>query len=341
MIFRQLFDSFSFTYTYIIGSRTGGEALIVDPVLEHVNKYIKLLEELDVKLVKVIDTHIHADHISGIAELRDKTNCITIMGDACPADVVSMRISDNEKIKLEKIELQAIFTPGHTNDSFSFLMQDRLFSGDALLIRGTGRTDFQNGDPYDSYYSIFERLLKLSEETLLYPAHDYNGNTVSTIGEEKKYNPRLQVKNADEYANIMNNLNLSNPKMMDIAVPGNLSLGIDFTKQKTINGLTYKDFSTYIKTNEFKLIDLREKEEITKNGIIRNATNIPFHTFLDTFKKNTKLDNKKKYLLYCAVGQRSSLALQVMQSYGFKDSYHLIGGVKEWIKKNNPLELDS
>ena len=167
MIFRQLFDPASFTYTYIIGSRTGGEALIIDPVLEYVNKYIKLLGELDVKLVKVIDTHIHADHISGIAELRDKTNCITIMGDACPADVVSMRVSDNEKIKLEKIELQAIFTPGHTNDSFSFLMQDRLFSGDALLIRGTGRTDFQNGDPYDSYYSIFERLLKLSEETLL------------------------------------------------------------------------------------------------------------------------------------------------------------------------------
>ena len=340
MIFRQLFDPVSFTYTYIIGSRTGGEALIIDPVLEHVNKYIKLLEELDVKLVKVIDTHIHADHISGIAELRDKTNCITIMGDACPADVVSMRVSDNEKIKLEKIELQSIFTPGHTNDSFSFLMQDRLFSGDALLIRGTGRTDFQNGDPYDSYYSIFERLLKLSEQTFLYPAHDYNGNTVSTIGEEKKYNPRLQVKNADEYANIMNNLNLPNPKMMDIAVPGNLSLGIDFTKQKTINGLNYKNFSTYLKTNEFKLIDLREKEEITKNGIISNATNIPFHTFLDTFKKNTKLDNKKKYLLYCAVGQRSSLALQVMQSYGFKDSYHLIGGIKEWIKKNNPLELD-
>ena len=168
MIFRQLFDSVSSTYTYLIGSRAGGEALIIDPVLEKVDSYIKLLEQLDVKLVKVIDTHIHADHISGIAELRDRTNCITIMGDATKADVVSMRVADNEVIKLEKLELKSLYTPGHTDDSFSFMMNDRIFSGDTLLIRGTGRTDFQNGDPYDSYNSIFERLLKLPENTLLY-----------------------------------------------------------------------------------------------------------------------------------------------------------------------------
>ncbi len=222
MIFKQFFDNISSTYTYIISSGKGREALIIDPVLEKVEQYIKLLNELDLKLVKVIDTHIHADHISGIGELRKKTKCITLMGERAPADIVSMYVKDNEKIKIEKIELKTLYTPGHTDDSYSFLMNDRVFTGDTLLIKGTGRTDFQNGDPYDSYNSIFERLLKLPEDTLIYPAHDYKGEKVSTIGEEIKFNPRLQVSSAEEYANIMNNLNLSNPEMMDIAIPKNI-----------------------------------------------------------------------------------------------------------------------
>ena len=222
MIFRQFFDNISSTYTYLISSGKGREAIIIDPVLERIDQYIKLLNELDLRLVKVIDTHIHADHISGIGELRNKTKCITLMGERAPADIVSMYVKDNEKIKIENIELKTLYTPGHTDNSYSFLMNDRVFTGDALLIKGTGRTDFQNGDPYDSYNSIFERLLKLPENTLIYPAHDYKGECVSTIGEEKKFNPRLQVSSAEEYANIMNNLNLSNPKMMDIAVPKNI-----------------------------------------------------------------------------------------------------------------------
>jgi sulfur dioxygenase len=224
MIFRQLFDHTSSTYTYLIAARADGEALIIDPVLEHVNHYIKLLEELDLKLVKVIDTHIHADHVSGIRELRNKTNCITIMGDKTQADIVSMKVSDNEIIQVDNLKIKAMQTPGHTSESFSFLMNDRIFTGDTLLIRGTGRTDFQNGSPSDSYESIFNNILKLHEETLVYPAHDYKGNTVSTIKEEKKFNPRLQVKSKQEYIDIMNNLNLSNPKMMDVIVSINLGL---------------------------------------------------------------------------------------------------------------------
>ena len=223
MIFRQLFDAASHTYTYLIASNKGREALIIDPVLENVNQYIKLLKELDLKLVKVIETHIHADHKSGKNILREKTNCAIIMGDKSSADVVTMRVADEEKIKLDGIEFQALYTPGHTSECFSFLMKDRVFTGDTLLIRGTGRTDFQNGNPKESYNSIFNRLLKLPEETLVYPAHDYKGETVSTIGEEKYFNPRLQVKSVDEYVEIMNNLNLPNPKMMDVAVPYNLS----------------------------------------------------------------------------------------------------------------------
>ena len=338
MIFRQLFDSVSSTYTYLIGSRAGGEALIIDPVLEKVDSYIKLLEQLDVKLVKVIDTHIHADHISGIAELRDRTNCITIMGDATKADVVSMRVADNEVIKLEKLELKSLYTPGHTDDSFSFMMNDRIFSGDTLLIRGTGRTDFQNGDPYDSYNSIFERLLKLPENTLLYPAHDYNGNTVSTIGEEKKFNPRLQVNSAEEYVKIMNNLNLSNPKMMDVAVPANQQLGINLERQKKINGLDVDAFNHKIKSAEYQLIDLRENNEIKKIGTIKNSLNIPFQDFLDSIKNNSSKFNKN-LLLFCAIGERSTLATQVIRSYDIFNSYHLIGGIKEWIKKEMPIQI--
>ena len=338
MIFRQLFDSVSSTYTYLIGSRAGGEALIIDPVLEKVDSYIKLLEQLDVKLVKVIDTHIHADHISGIAELRDRTNCITIMGDATKADVVSMRVADNEVIKLEKLELKSLYTPGHTDDSFSFMMNDRIFSGDTLLIRGTGRTDFQNGDPYDSYNSIFERLLKLPENTLLYPAHDYNGNTVSTIGEEKKFNPRLQVNSAEEYVKIMNNLNLSNPKMMDVAVPANQQLGINLERQKEINGLDVDAFNHKIKSAEYQLIDLRENNEIKKIGTIKNSLNIPFQDFLDSIKNNSSKFNKN-LLLFCAIGERSTLATQVIRSYDIFNSYHLIGGIKEWIKKEMPIQI--
>ena len=322
----------------MIGSRAGGEALIIDPVLEKVDSYIKLLEQLDVKLVKVIDTHIHADHISGIAELRDRTNCITIMGDATKADVVSMRVADNEVIKLEKLELKSLYTPGHTDDSFSFMMNDRIFSGDTLLIRGTGRTDFQNGDPYDSYNSIFERLLKLPENTLLYPAHDYNGNTVSTIGEEKKFNPRLQVNSAEEYVKIMNNLNLSNPKMMDIAVPANQQLGINLERQKKINGLDVDAFYHKIKSEEYQLIDLRENNEIKKIGTIKNSLNIPFQDFLGSIKNNSSKFNKN-LLLFCAIGERSTLATQVIRSYDILNSYHLIGGIKEWIKKEMPVQI--
>jgi sulfur dioxygenase len=193
MIFRQLFDKISSTYTYLIASAKGREALIIDPVLENVDQYIKLLNQLDLKLVKVIDTHIHADHISGIAELRDKTNCITVMGDKTPADVVAMRVSDEENIKIDGIDLKAIYTPGHTSESFSFLMGDRVFTGDALLIRGTGRTDFQNGDPKDSYNSIFNKLLKLPEETLVYPAHDYKGENKAQFLKKKNLIPDYKL----------------------------------------------------------------------------------------------------------------------------------------------------
>ena len=194
MIFRQLFASMSSTYSYILASRKGGEALIIDPVLDKVDRYLQLFVELDIRLVKAIDTHLHADHITGLGALRDRTLCVTVMGEQTKADGVSMRVTDGDTIDVEGLQLGVIYTPGHTDDSYCFTLGDRVFTGDTLLIRGTGRTDFQNGDARAQYESIFNRLLKLPDETLVYPAHDYKGETVSTIAEERYFNPRLQVK---------------------------------------------------------------------------------------------------------------------------------------------------
>jgi len=222
MIFKQLFDNKSSTYTYLLASDKGREALIIDPVIENTNEYIGLLKELDLRLVKVIDTHIHADHVTALNELSKQTDCTKIMGEKSKSEVIDLHVKDDDKIKIENIELKVLYTPGHTDCSYSFLMKDRVFTGDTLLINGTGRTDFQNGSAKDQYNSLFNKLLKLPEKTIVLPAHDYNGKTSSTIGNEIKNNPRLQVNSADQYIEIMNNLNLANPKMMDIAVPANV-----------------------------------------------------------------------------------------------------------------------
>ncbi len=222
MIFKQFFDEVSCTYTYLLSSGKGREALIIDPVLEKTDKYMSWLKKLDLKLVKVIDTHIHADHISGMKELHKQTDCANIMGEKSPSEVVDIKVKDNEKVKIENIELTSMYTPGHTDCSYSFLMKDRIFTGDTLLINGTGRTDFQNGNPIDQYNSLFNRILKLPENTFVYPAHDYKGKKVSTIGDEKRNNPRLKVDSVNQYAELMNNLNLDSPKMMDVAVPANV-----------------------------------------------------------------------------------------------------------------------
>ena len=225
MIFKQIFDTETSTYTYIIASAKGREAVIIDPVLENVEDYINALKELDLKLVKVIDTHIHADHITGASKLKQATNCITIMGEHTPADTVEIKVKDDEIIDIDNLKIRSMYTPGHTSDSYSFLLDNYLFTGDTLLINGTGRTDFQNGSSKDAYNSLFNNLLKLPEETLVYPGHDYNGKFSSTIGNEKKFNPRLQVKSVDEYVDIMSNLNLAKPKMIETNVSRNIKLG--------------------------------------------------------------------------------------------------------------------
>src|SRR4051812_11628458 len=266
MIFRQLFDSVSGTYTYLLASRRGGEALIIDPVLEKVERYIGLVKELDLKLVKAVDTHLHADHITGLGALRDRTHCVTVMGERSKVDVVSMRLAESDKLTIEGVTLDVLYTPGHTDDSYSFLMRDRVFTGDTLLIRGTGRTDFQNGDARAQYDSIFNKLLRLPDDTLVFPAHDYKGETVSTIAEERSFNPRLQVRSIEQYVEVMNNLNLPNPKMMDVAVPANMRVG--FAQEAIAQrgwAVMAGDAIALVGRADVALIDLRERTERDKH----------------------------------------------------------------------------
>ena len=277
MIFRQLFDSVSGTYTYLLASRKGGEAMIIDPVIEKVDRYVQLVNELDLKLVKAVDTHLHADHITGLGALRDRTRCVTVMGEQSKADVVSMRLAEGDKLTIEGLALDVLYTPGHTDDSYSFAMRDRVFTGDTLLIRGTGRTDFQNGDPRAQYDSIFNKLLQLPDETMVFPAHDYKGETVTTIGEEKAFNPRLQVKSVEQYAELMNNLNLPNPKMMDVAVPANMRVGM---AQEAIArhgwAVSAVEAMMLVARPDVTLVDLREKSEREKHGVIPGSLHAPY-----------------------------------------------------------------
>src|SRR5215813_3274420 len=277
MIFRQLFDSVSGTYTYLLASRRGGEALIIDPVLEKVERYLQLIKELDLQLVKAVDTHMHADHVTGLGVLRDRTQCITVMGEQTRADVVSMRVAEGDKLEIDGVDLDVIYTPGHTDDSYSFVMGDRVFTGDTLLIRGTGRTDFQNGDPRQQYDSIFNKLLRLPDETLVFPAHDYKGDTVSTIGEERRCNPRLQVKSIDAYVQLMNSLNLPNPKMMDVAVPANMHVGLsqDAIKERGW-AVTAEEGVKLVEHSEIAFIDLREPRERQRHGEIPGSICVPY-----------------------------------------------------------------
>jgi sulfur dioxygenase len=343
MIFRQLFDSTSGTYTYLIASRHGGEALIIDPVLEKVERYLQLVRELDLKLIKAIDTHLHADHVTGLGALRDRTHCITVMGEQTHADVVSMRVAEGDRIEIEGLRLDVLYTPGHTDDSYSYLWGSRVFTGDTLLIRGTGRTDFQNGNARDQYESIFNKLLRLPDETLVYPAHDYKGDTVSTIGEERHFNPRLQVKSVDEYVALMSNLKLANPKMMDVAVPANMHVGLhqdDIARKGW--AVSAADAMALRGRPDVAIVDLREKNERDKHGVIPGSLHAPYPDLQENVSPGGMLQELaaatgKRIVFYCAFGERSAMAVQAAQDAGLKTACHIQGGIDAWKKANGPL----
>ncbi len=337
MLFRQLFDSVSSTYTYLLASRRGGEALIIDPVLERVDRYLKLIEELDLKLVKAVDTHLHADHITGLGALRDHTKCITVMGEQSGVDVVSMRVSDGDRLGIEGISLGVIYTPGHTDDSYSFTMADRVFTGDTLLIRGTGRTDFQNGDARQQYESIFNRLMKLPDETLVFPAHDYKGDTVSTIAEERAHNPRLRVTSVEEYVALMAGLKLPDPKMMDVAVPANMRQGLHQEEvAKRGWALSAEAARAMLGRPDVTLVDLREKAERERHGCIPGALHAPYPNLAENIGPGGVLHELavttgKRLVFFCAFGERSAMAVQAAQDSGIAGACHIEGGMRAWM----------
>src|SRR5580704_1711664 len=280
MIFRQLFDSVSGTYTYLIASRHGGEALIIDPVLEKVDRYLQLVRELELKLVKAVDTHLHADHVTGLGALRDRTHCITVMGEQTHADVVSMRVTEGDCIEIDGLSLAVLYTPGHTDDSYSFLMGDRVFT--------------------------FDKLLKLPNEMLVYPAHDYKGDTVSTIGEEKQFNPRLKVRSVDEYVDLMNNLKLPNPKMMDVAVPANMHVGPHQDEIARKGWAVSAAEAVALRGRaDVAIVDLREKSERERHGIIPGSLHAPFLDLQENIRGGGMLHELaagtgKRIVFYCA-----------------------------------------
>jgi sulfur dioxygenase len=343
MIFRQLFDATSSTYTYLLASRRGGEALIIDPVLERVERYLKLIEELDLKLVKAVDTHLHADHITGLGALRDHTKCITVMGEQSNVDVVSMRIADGDRLDIEGLSLGVIYTPGHTDDSYCFTMADRVFTGDTLLIRGTGRTDFQSGSARAQYESIFNRLLRLPDETLVYPAHDYKGDSVSTVAEERAHNPRLKVRSVEEYEALMAGLKLANPQQMDVAVPANMRQGLH-QREVARRGWALQAAAAMalLGREDMAIIDLRERAERERHGTISGALHVPYTSLAQNIGPGGVLHELaattgKRLLFFCAFGERSAMAVQAAHDAGLGGAQHIEGGIDAWKKAGGRL----
>ncbi len=334
MIFEQLFDPESSTFTYLLARRVGGEAVLIDPVDVHIQRYMDLMERLQLRLVRAIDTHVHADHVTGLGKLRDETSCVTIMGEQSRAQCVSETVTDGEVLDVDGLRIQALYTPGHTDDSYSFLFDDRVFTGDTLLIGGTGRTDFQNGDARAQYDSITQVLFRLPGDTLVYPAHDYRGNTVSTIEAERSSNPRLQVPDVDAYVELMAGLNLPNPRMMDVAVPANLSCGVSNPSLPipAILGLR-RTSARAADPGHYDIVDVRAPEAFA-SGTIPGAHNVPLNRLDGALEE---WDKERAFLLVCARGQQSLQAAERMLEAGFEDVTNLEGGLEAWSKLGRPL----
>lgn len=341
MIIEQFKDESSSTFTYIVAHSKGAEALIIDPVLENVEDYLKFLGENNLRLIKAFDTHIHADHVTGLGKLRELTGCMTILGEHADTHLVSQKVQDGDMISIDHISFKVMYTPGHTDCSYSLFGEGVLFTGDTLLIRGNGRTDFQNGNPKDLYQSI-KTLLSLPDEITIFPGHDYKGENRSTVGREKKENPRFAGKTEQEFIEIMNNLNLPNPKMMDIAVPANRAFGEDAHNNipKHLN-LNFSEAKALIDVATF--IDLREPEEIKKTGLIPGAINIKYQDLSSRLQEeNSELEKvlktDKKIIFYCAYGERSGLAVKQVNQRFPERSSHLLHGIHGWIENKGPIK---
>jgi sulfur dioxygenase len=332
LIFRQLFDPSSSTYTYLLADPDTGDAVIIDPVLEQLERDSLLLKDLGLSLIYSIDTHIHADHITGSGQLRKRTGCHIVSGEGTQLKCADRLMADGEELTFGTRKLKAIATPGHTEGCTSFFIDDRVFTGDTLLIRSCGRTDFQGGSATKLYQSIKNKLYKLPPQTIVYPAHDYLGNTSSTLQEEMQYNKRVNLETTEkEFLRSMEELNLPYPQKIDTAVPANQECGnVQFTE--IIPEKVKQENKNFI------LVDVRSQAEFDEGHIEGSTLATLGH---DLMKYLSKADPTKSYVFICRIGQRSGQAQEIARGHHFKNAYSLKGGITAWEKHQYPIVKSS
>ncbi|RLB39264.1 MAG: MBL fold metallo-hydrolase [Deltaproteobacteria bacterium] len=346
MLLRQLFDHETWTYTYLVADEESGEAVLIDPVLDQIARDTKLLDELQLKLVYTMDTHAHADHITASGLLRQRLGSKAVVGADAGAACADVLVSNGATVQVGGLKLEVRATPGHTSGCVTYVTADHknAFCGDALLIRGTGRTDFQQGSAEQLYRSIHDQLFTLPDDTILWPGHDYRGLTFTTVGEEKRLNPRVgDGKTAAEFVEIMENLNLPMPKKIDVAVPANLQCGLvppismsgDPTPERgwaaierTAQG-TPEVTIDWVRDNSgaIRMVDVREIDEAENDGKIDGVKVIPMGTVDEASKS---WDKEEPVITICRSGRRSGRVALELEKLGFKRIASMRGGMVAW-----------
>lgn len=349
MFFKQLFDPVSFSYTYLIADDTTHEAVLIDPVLEQAERDLKLLREHGLSLRYTLETHVHADHITAALAIKQATQAQSAVARDCNAQGYDRYLDDGNVILFGHEEILVIATPGHTPGSVSYLWRDRLFTGDALLIGGCGRTDFQNGSAVALYRSVVEKLFKLDDQILVYPGHDYKGRRVSSIGEEKQFNARFTGKSRDEFVEIMNNLGLPMPKRIHEAVPANLSGGVSqvnaaesSTEQAalpitvTLRSVSPLQLSEVAASANMHILDVCTPAEFAALHI-PGSFNVPLDR-LDPDMLKATIGTEAEIYCVCQTGTRSQLAADMLRAAAFRRVVHADGGTNAWVAAGLPVE---
>jgi sulfur dioxygenase len=343
VIFQQLFEPESSTYTYIIADAKTREAAIIDPVIETVERDLKVIEELELRLLYVLDTHIHADHLTAAGEIRERTGAKVAVSQVAGVKTADILLEDGQTLLLGPHKIQVMATPGHTNTCMSFYFSGRVFTGDALLIRGTGRTDFQQGSADKLFESVTEKLFNLPDETVLYPGHDYRGLTSSTIGTEKRWNPRLGGgKSKEQFKKIMSELKLAYPKKIDVAVPANMVSGLVESTRimhpqvvDRIPEVTVEDLHRHL--GQVRIIDVRQPDEFI--GELKHIPGAELVTLGPELKEFlAKSDRNEEIIFVCRSGGRSGQATAESLQLGYTKTANMIGGMIKWNEMKYPTE---
>lgn len=354
MLFRQLFDSKSSTFSYLLADRVSREAVFIDTVFEQHLRDSALLQELELSLVATLETHVHADHVTGAWLMRERFGSAICLSANSGAEGADRLLATGAQVTFGRHSLEVRATPGHTDGCVTYVLGDRTmaFTGDALLIRGAGRTDFQQGDPARLYRSVHEQIFSLPDDTILYPGHDYAGRMATTVGEEKRLNPRLGgARSVGDFVGYMNNLGLSHPKQIDVAVPANLTCGQPTSERPAPVDATwapvFRNFAgvaqvppEWLSENlaGVQIVDVREVDEFDGVlGHIRGALSVPLGQLCESFET---LERERPTVVVCRSGGRSARASQMLEKAGFSRVANLTGGMLRWGASGFPLASD-